>query len=81
MLGEKGKNGEIYNIAAGVYKPLREFIKEVQIAMRSKTTVHYTSEKALFSLQADISKISNDTGWMPNYDINKYIMSCNLNHR
>lgn len=72
-LGERGKNGEIYNIANGKYKPLREFVAEIQKQIGTKAQVHYAlDEKALFSLQADVSKIIKDTGWKPNVDMKEF---------
>lgn len=66
-LGERGKNGEIYNIANGNYKPLKEFIAEIQKQIGTKAQVHYAlDKKALFSLQPDVGKIMRDTGWKPN---------------
>ena len=66
-LGEKGKNGEIYNIASGKHKPLKEFIEDIQKVINSEAKVHYTEgKKALFSLQVDVSRIANDTGWKVN---------------
>ena len=70
-LGERGKNGEIYNIANGNYKPLKEFISEIQQQAGTKAQVHYAlDKKALFSLQPDIGKITRDTGWKPNVGMN-----------
>lgn len=72
-LGERGKNGEIYNIANGKYKPLKEFITEIQKQIGSKAQVHYAlDKKALFSLQTDVSKIIKDTGWKPNVDMKEF---------
>ena len=66
-LAEKGKNGEIYNVASGAYKPLKEFIAEIQKQIGTKAQVYYAlDKKASFSLQADVSKITRDTGWMFN---------------
>ena len=70
-LGERGKNGEIYNIANGNYKPLKEFISEIQQQAGTKAQVHYAlDKKALFSLQPDVGKITRDTGWKPNVGMN-----------
>ena len=65
-LGERGENGEVYNIASGIYKPIRLFVEDVKRAMVNNAEVIYKAkEKALFSLQVDISKISTETGWQP----------------
>ena len=66
-LGEKGKNGEIYNIASGKYKPLKEFVEDIQKVINNEAKVHYAEDKkALFSLQVDVAKIVCDTGWKLN---------------
>lgn len=62
-LGERGRNGEIYNIASGIYRPLRCFVEDVLRLLESKAEVIYKDKKAAFSLQADIGKLSKDTGW------------------
>lgn len=66
-LGEKGRSGEIYNIASGKYRPLKEFIEDIQKAINSEAKVHYAEDKkALFSLQVNVSKMVRDTGWKAN---------------
>ena len=63
-LGEKGRSGEIYNIASGKHKPLKEFIEDVQKVINSEAKVHYAEDKkALFSLQVDVTKIACDIGY------------------
>ena len=61
-LGEYGKSGEIYNIARGDYRPLREYIEK----LAGDAVVHYDkTAEAIVSLQPSIDKIKSDTGWSP----------------
>ena len=65
-LMEKGKNGEIYNIASGTYRPMREFVKLAKDFVGSKACVAYDEMSAsLYSLQPSTEKIKRDTGWLP----------------
>lgn len=63
---EKGKNGEIYNIANGSYMPMREFVELVKNFLGSKAGVIYDEmSTSLYSLQPSVDKIKRDTGWLP----------------
>ena len=65
-LGEKGNNGEIYNVASGEYRPLRCFTEEVREIFPTNGKLQYgKSEANVTSLQPSIIKICNDTGWNP----------------
>ncbi len=65
-IGEKGKAGEIYNIANGDYKSLKEFVECAKETLNSKSKVVYGDRANPFvSLQPDVSKIMKDTGWKP----------------
>lgn len=65
-LMEKGKNGEIYNIANGFYRTMKEFAYLAKKAMGSKANIAYDEMTAsLYSLQPSIEKIKCDTGWLP----------------
>lgn len=63
---EKGKDGEIYNIANGSYRPLRNYVEEAKNVLNSESELFYGEDpKPFVSLQPSIEKISNDTGWKP----------------
>lgn len=65
-LMEKGKNGEIYNIANGTYRPMREFVELAKDFVGSNACVVYDEMSAsLYSLQPSTEKIKRDTGWLP----------------
>lgn len=65
-LMEKGKNGEIYNIASGTYRPMREFVELAKDFVGSKACVAYDEmSTSLYSLQPSVGKIKRDTGWEP----------------
>ncbi len=65
-LAEKGHSGEIYNIAGGDYKPLKKYIESARNLFDYKGTIHYgTRIDPYISLQPDISKIYEHTGWKP----------------
>lgn len=63
-LCEKGVSGEIYNIAHGAYRPLREYVEEARKIISPKTEIRYGNDPNPFiSLQPSVQKIQNDTGW------------------
>ncbi|WP_167511421.1 NAD-dependent epimerase/dehydratase family protein [Pseudobutyrivibrio xylanivorans] len=65
-LGEKGHAGEIYNIANGDYKPLKQFVEEAKTVLKSESTINYGNRPDPFiSLQPDMSKTKAHTGWEP----------------
>ncbi|MBO4396650.1 MAG: NAD(P)-dependent oxidoreductase [Eubacterium sp.] len=64
-LGERGVSGNIYNIANGDYKPLREFTEELHVMVNPGTEIVYGNDPEPFvSLQPSVEKIRMDTGWM-----------------
>lgn len=65
-LAEKGHSGEIYNIANGKYRPLREYIEDARKYYCSNSDIFYGDDPFPFvSLQPDISKLKTHTGWKP----------------
>ena len=62
---ERGRAGEIYNIAHGGYRSLRDFIEEARAVLNSRAHVFYGGEAGTFSLQASVEKLQRDTEWMP----------------
>ena len=61
-----GRAGEIYNIAHGGYRPLRDYIEEARAVIAPQCDVTYGAADAdVFSLQPSVEKIQRDTGWMP----------------
>ena len=65
-LAKRGRAGEIYNIAHGGYRPLRDYIEEARAVLAPQCDVTYGAADAdVFSLQPSVEKIRRDTGWMP----------------
>ena len=69
LLAQKGESGEIYPIGSGEARPLKEYIhilceklEEDPKAFIGK--IPY-SDKQIMHLEADISKLYADTGWLP----------------
>ena len=68
-LAEYGHAGEIYNIASGVYHPLRVFTEKLHQTYAAEAEVVYGEDPSPFvSLQPSIEKIQLDTGWKPETD-------------
>ena len=63
---EKGKTGEIYNIAHGNYRMMREFVGLVEKFVGNTACVVYDETNiSLYSLQSSSEKLKRDTGWLP----------------
>ena len=63
---EKGKPGEIYNIAHGNYRMMREFVGLVEKFVGNTACVVYDETNiSLYSLQPSSEKLKRDTGWLP----------------
>ena len=68
-LAKRGRAGEIYNIANGDYRPLRDYIEEARAEIAPQCDVTYGAADAdVFSLQPSVEKIRRDTGWMATTD-------------
>ena len=68
-LAEQGRAGEIYNIANGDYRPLRDYIEEARAVIAPQCDVTYGAADAdVVSLQPSVEKICRDTGWRPMMD-------------
>lgn len=69
LLGENGKDGKIYVLGSGSVRPLKDYIIDIRdvvspYAELALGAIPY-NEKQVMYLCADISELSNDTGWMP----------------
>ena len=65
-LGERGYDGEVYNIANGDYKELKQFVEFIRTITESKSEVVYGARANPFvSLQPSVAKITEHTGWQP----------------
>ena len=63
-LGERGKNGEIYNIANGEYHKLKYFTEIIRRQYGPTLSILYGNDPDPFvSLQPSVEKIQKDTGW------------------
>jgi UDP-glucose 4-epimerase len=71
-LGQKGKNGEVYNIASGVSKPLKDFVLEIKAIVGSQSELGFGlvpyGKEGPVSFEPNINKIRVDLGWYPQTD-------------
>jgi len=68
-IGEKGLNGKTYCLGSGIGKPLKEYLETIRSIVNPEYVPRYGeipySEKSVKYLCADISELTNDTGWKP----------------
>ena len=69
LLGEKGTDGRTYCIGSGKARPLKEYIdilcKKLKVMDSSKIKIIPYGQGQVMHLEADISKLKKDTGWLP----------------
>ena len=77
LLGEKGKNGEIYCIGSGKAQPLNKYIKEIKEQISPNLDIKFGeipyAKNQVMYLCADISKLNKDTGFKPEVSFNEGI--------
>ena len=62
---EHGKNGEIYNIANGDFRPLQEYVETVRNICGGGEVSYGEDPNPFVSLQPSMAKLKRDTGWYP----------------
>lgn len=71
LLGEKGMDGKIYVLGSGNARPLAEYIKDIGDMLCGCGKIELGAipyaPKQVMCLTADISELSNDTGFKPEY--------------
>lgn len=72
LIGEKGKDGKTYVLGSGQAHPLAEYIKIIRDVVRPNSrlelgAIPYTPKQVMF-LQADITELNKDTGFVPEVD-------------
>jgi nucleoside-diphosphate-sugar epimerase len=69
LLASKGRDGEIYCVASGKSKKLREYISIVRDEMGGRVPVGFGEKEyglnTVMHLEADISKLKSETGFEP----------------
>lgn len=77
LLGTRGVSGRIYCIGSGEGKELSTYIKEVRDNINPKLEIAFGDipygQKQVMHLQADISELCSDTGFIPHYDFSSGI--------
>ncbi len=74
-LAQRGRSGEIYNIANGAYRPLREFVEEARDIFAPGTELSFGADPDPFvSLAVSVDKLKNDTGWEARISFRESIM-------
>lgn len=74
-LGENGRSGEIYNIANGDCRPLKEFTEAVRSVVAPAGSLSYGAKPAgtIYSLMVKAEKLKRDTGWKPKIEFTEGI--------
>lgn len=68
-MAEKGQDGSVYTLGSGISKPLHSFVEAIRDAIGPTLEIGF-GEKPYYAdqsmhLQADISRLTEDTGWKP----------------
>ena len=85
LMGEKGVDGKTYVLGSGKAKPLAEYIEQIREIVNPDVGIALGAipyaEKQVMHLQADISVLSDDTGFLPIYDFDEGIRNIMLKKR
>ena len=69
LIGKSGVNGKVYPIGTGEARPLKEFLEIVKNKINSNIQLGYGEvpygNRQIMHLEADISELTRDTGFMP----------------
>ncbi len=76
-VAKKGVDGRVYNLGSGIGRPLKEYVQEVITTVDSKYNPDfgkypYSPTQPMY-LVADISVLTEDTGWKPKIDFKEGI--------
>lgn len=67
LLGESGEDGQTYVLGSGNARPLKEYVETIRAAVNPTAEIGYGdvaySDKQVMHLEADISKLQEDTGF------------------
>lgn len=79
LVGERGMDGKIYPLGSGIAKPIKEYIETIKDVVSPGTELKYGdipySDKQVMYLQANISELQKDTGWIPKIGFEEGIKS------
>lgn len=79
LLGERGANGKTYVLGSGMARPLSEYIEEIKNAINPDACIRMGaipySDKQVMHLQADITELTKDTGFIPSVNFTDGIKS------
>lgn len=72
LIGEKGKNNSVYCIGSGKQRPLYTYIEEIKNQINKNIKLNLGakeySKNQVMNLCADITKLTEDTGFIPEID-------------
>lgn len=76
-VAKNGVDGRVYNLGSGIGKPLKEYVQEVIAIVNPKYNLDfgkypYSPTQPIY-LVADISALTEDTGWKPEIDFKEGI--------
>ncbi len=68
LLGEKSEESKVYCVASGNSRPLRQFVLEMKKAFGKEARCEFAEEQPegkVYGLQADITELVHDIGYVP----------------
>lgn len=76
-LGMKGKNGKIYILGSGEVRKLKDYVEIIKKILNGNDEIGYGdlpySSEQVMHLEADISELTKDTGFVPQIDFEQGI--------
>lgn len=78
QLGLKGRNGEVYNIASGISKPLKDYVLEIKEIISSTSQLEFGAipygHRGPISFEPVVDKIRTELHWRPKTDFKTGVM-------
>lgn len=85
LAARDGKNGAVYPLGSGQAMPLRQYVEQLRDCIDPSLPLGFGAipygEKQVMHLQADISALTADTGFLPAYDFARGIAETVDHHR
>lgn len=87
MIAERGHDGEIYMIASGRERKLRNYVEEIRDIVSPGADIGFGEapygKRQVMHISADISKTARDTGWTPRVSFSEGVrsMACSMREK
>ena len=77
LVAQKGKDGDVYNIASDDQRTLKDYIETIHSQYHSEIEINYSNSCTVsFNLLVKTDKLKNELGFKPKHSFDKEILTC-----